>query len=88
METVHCHSSFTSDLLVGAVICDKVLPQSLQGLEIAFSVWVFFYKSTWLPSASKHRGFSRWRRSAGLLGGCRLAVVISPRLQDGLFTTS
>ena len=28
METVHCHSSLTFGLLMGVVICEKVLPQS------------------------------------------------------------
>lgn len=44
METVHCHSSFTSHLLMGVLICEKVLPQSaVSFVKFGFSVWVFFY---------------------------------------------
>lgn len=59
MERVRCHSSFTSDLLMGVVICEKVLPQSaVRFVKIGFSVWVFFYKNIWLPSPSKYHYFS------------------------------
>lgn len=59
METGHCHSSFTSDLLMWVIICEKALPQSaVRFVKIGFSVWVFFHKNIWLPNYSKYHYFA------------------------------